>query len=369
MGKPAAGGAAWCLLLSAALAPGLTPERLLVIVNEASAASRAAGERYVKARSLSYAQVCRIRTTEAEEISWETYEKEIAAPVREYITQRKWRERILCLVTTQGVPLKIRGTSGNQGTSSSVDSELTAVYRELAGEPVPREGPLANPYFQKQTPFDRDSYSMYLVTRLAGYTPADVAALINRAARARNTGVVALDQRSGELDEGNLWLRQAASRLPPQRVRLEPTAAVLRGLRNVIGYASWGSNDPNQRRRELDFEWLPGAVAVQFVSTDGRTFREPPAAWRLTSWLDRPNHWEGSPQSLAGGLIRQGVTGASGRFYEPLLIYAPRPQILFPAYLMDGRTLAESYWSAIPAISWMNIVVGDPLCRLAGEGR
>ena len=32
---------------------------------------------------------------------------------------------------------------------------------------------------------------------------------------------------------------------------------------------------------------------------------------------------------------------------------------------LRGWTLAESFWTAIPAVSWMNIVVGDPLCKLA----
>jgi hypothetical protein len=36
---------------------------------------------------------------------------------------------------------------------------------------------------------------------------------------------------------------------------------------------------------------------------------------------------------------------------------------LFPAYF-HGRNLAESYSVAIPGLSWQNIVVGDPLCRL-----
>ena len=52
-----------------------------------------------------------------------------------------------------------------------------------------------------------------------------------------------------------------------------------------------------------------------------------------------------------------------GHVYEPFLEYSPRPDYLFPAYL-NGRNLAESYYLSIPAVSWMNIVVGDPLCRL-----
>ena len=41
----------------------------------------------------------------------------------------------------------------------------------------------------------------------------------------------------------------------------------------------------------------------------------------------------------------------------------PHPDQLFPAYF-HGRNLAESYYVSIPGLSWQNIVVGDPLCKL-----
>jgi uncharacterized protein (TIGR03790 family) len=131
----------------------------------------------------------------------------------------------------------------------------------------------------------------------------------------------------------------------------------------VIGYASWGSNDPNHKNRTAGLRWLPGGIATEYVSTDSRTFHEPPAGWRITSWKDRGGFYAGSPQSLTGDLLREGATGASGHVYEPYLPYSPHPDLLFPAYL-DGWTLAESYWRSIPWLSWMNVVVGDPLCRL-----
>ncbi len=74
----------------------------------------------------------------------------------------------------------------------------------------------------------------------------------------------------------------------------------------------------------------------------------------------------GSPQSLTADYIHEGATGASGHVVEPYLHACPRPQILLPAYL-GGRNLAESFYLSIPLLSWMNIVVGDPLCRLRKE--
>jgi uncharacterized protein (TIGR03790 family) len=354
------------LLLAAALAlPGLDREQVVVIVNESSADSRAIAEYYVRARGIPARQVCRIRTTAEEEIGRAEYDREIAAPVRQFLKQRGLNEQILCLVTTRGVPLKVRGGGGGRKTTAaSVDSELTTLYLDRAGELA---GPLPNPYYQSRKPFTRKDFPMYLVTRLTGYTVADAKALVDRSLLARNAGVVALDQRGSLMDSGDIWLGATARVLPKERVRLEGTKAVLTGLKNVIGYASWGSNDGNRKERDPGLGWLPGGLATQYVSTDGRTFREPPPGWRLTTWADRGHHWAGSPQSLTGDFIRQGATGASGHVYEPYLVHAPRPQILFRAYLLEGRTLAESFWASIPALSWMNIVVGDPLCRVGAE--
>jgi len=62
-----------------------------------------------------------------------------------------------------------------------------------------------------------------------------------------------------------------------------------------------------------------------------------------------------------GDLIRAGVTGVAGHVDEPFLDATIRPEVLFPAYA-SGRNLAESYYAAMPYLSWQTIVVGDPLC-------
>ena len=71
----------------------------------------------------------------------------------------------------------------------------------------------------------------------------------------------------------------------------------------------------------------------------------------------------GSAQSLSADYILEGATGASGHVYEPYLMFTPHPDLLLPAYY-QGRTLAESYYLSMPALSWQNIVIGDPLCSL-----
>ncbi len=336
-----------------------------MVINQQSLVSRHIGEYYVHKRGVPLAQVCQLHTVSAEEISRDVYQTEIEQPIRTCLAKGALTEKILYFVTTLGLPLKIAGQGeGLQTTAASVDSELAALYGRMHGMSVPFAGPVANPFFgQLGSVFRHPAVPVYLVTRLAGYSFEDVRAMIDRAQEARNTGMFVIDVRGDNNTEGNTWLRRAARLLPSERVILEDSPKVLYDQKNVIGYVSWGSNDPDRHRRHLGFQWLPGAIASEFVSTNGRTFTEPPETWNIGTWKNPATWFAGSPQTMTADLIHEGATGASGHVYEPFLGLNPRPDYLLPSYY-KGRNLAESYYLSMPGISWQGIVVGDPLCRL-----
>ncbi|MBN9660934.1 MAG: TIGR03790 family protein [Acidobacteria bacterium] len=354
------------LLFAAAGACGaLTPGEVLVLGNSNSAVSRSIAEYYARQRQIPKDHILLLDLPMQEEISRQEYDSRIAGPVGAFLRKRGWIDRILAIVTTSDVPLKVEGTRGTRATGASVDSELAALYGDLRSVPHSLPGPIQNPYYGSGRPIAHPEFPMYLVTRLTGYTFQDVRAMIDRSLAARNRGIVVLDQRAPGVEIGDNWLARAANRLPSGRALLEESAKVVYGAKFVIGYASWGSNDPNRHERDVRFQYLPGAIVTEYVSTDGRTFREPPASWVPGgSWKNRAEHWAESPQTMSADFLRQGATGVSGHVYEPFLEQTPHPELLFQAYL-SGRPLAESFWSAIPGLSWMNIVVGDPLCRLA----
>jgi uncharacterized protein (TIGR03790 family) len=260
--------------------------------------------------------------------------------------------------------LKIQGGGSRMSAEyASVDSELTLLYGKMKGAAFVHRGVVPNPFFmQRDAPFRHPQFPIYLVTRLAAYDLAGVKAMIDRSLAARNRGKFVLDLNAPDGD-GNRWLETAAMLLPRERVVVDATAKVLYGQKDVIGYASWGSNDGNRKRRWLGFEWLPGAIATEFVSTNARTLKRPPEDWNLTTYEDRRHFFAGSPQSLTADLIQDGATGASGNTYEPLLTGCVRPDYLLPAYY-QGRNLAESYYMALPFLSWQGVVLGDPLCSL-----
>ena len=375
-----AAGAGWAvvaaalaaLLVAPASALGQSAENVLVVINAASPASVEVGEYYATKRAIPASQVVRLKTATVETIARQDYESSIEVPIGAWLNRNALQDRILYIVLTKGVPIRIAGTGGRQGTVSSVDSELTLLYRKLLGQSFPVLGMLDNPLFLADRdvataqPITRFNSEIYLVTRLDGFTTADAKALVDRSLAAERAGTIVLDQKSTLIDRGgDQWLQTAAERLKStavaSQVALENSQKVATATGPVLGYFSWGSNDPANQLRRFGLTFAPGAIGGMFVSSDGRTFVEPPATWKPSPPNGGPV-FRGSFQSLAADLIRDGITGVSGHVDEPFLDATVRPQILFPAYVA-GFGLAESFYLSIPFLSWQTIVIGDPLCR------
>jgi uncharacterized protein (TIGR03790 family) len=349
-----------------AVAQNSGPQNVLLVVNDKSAVSRTIGEYYARKRSIPQSNICHISTSTEEDISRAAYDQTVAAPIRLCLEQKNLVETVLYLVTTLELPLRIQGTSDNLNASvSSVDSELTLLYTDIkSNRPHRIPGAIPNPFFgKKDSRFSHPEFPVYLVTRLAAYDFAEVRNMIDRSLQAKNQGKFVIDMSSFLDTEGNNWLRDAALRLPAERVIIDQSAAVLYEQSDVIGYAGWGSNDKSRHRRFLGFHWLPGAIMTEFVSTNARTFQRPPDDWNISDWEHKDLWWKGAPQTLTADSIMEGVTGASGHVAEPYLVFTPRPDLLLPAYF-SGRNLAESYYLSIPMLSWQNVVIGDPLCSL-----
>ena len=350
-------------------------ENVAVVINENSAASITIGERYAEARALPSSNVLRIRTPAQETIDRPTYETTIERPISAAIAREGLQDRILYLVLTKDVPIRVAGTVGLQGTVASVDSELTLLYRALTGKRMPTSGRVENPYYlgsrevSTALRFSHQQQDIYLVSRLDAFTVPEALGLVDAALKPAGEGRVVLDQRAPLVNSGaDEWLAAAAQKLVAQggadRVLLETTPKPVRDAGPVLGYYSWGATDPQLRARKSGMQFVPGAIASTLAGTDARTFQEPPVSWvPMHSPGDRSTHFRGSPQSLTGDLIREGITGVAGHVADPLLDGLIRPEILFPAYL-SGFNLVESFYLAMPFLSWQSVVVGDPLFAL-----
>ena len=115
---------------------------------------------------------------------------------------------------------------------------------------------------------------------------------------------------------------------------------------NLLGYFSWGSNDPNYNEKAYEsLRFAPGSIGDTAVSTSARTFLPTTGG-----------------QSLIADLIAHGITGVKGYTDEPLLQAIASPSVTMERYT-SGFTLAESLYAASRFVGWEDVVIGDPLCR------
>ena len=370
-------GSVTCLVIWLAMAPEVraqSPENVAVVVNDNSAESQRIGAYYAKTRGLPPSNVLRIQTSTDVAIERNTYVTTIERPLGLAISRAGLQDRLLYLVLTKGIPLRIAGATGLSGTAASVDSELTLLYRRLVGLPFSLAGTIDNPYYLgareigEALPFSHREHDIYLVTRIDAFTVDQALALVDRAQAPGMEGRILLDKR-GKASSADPWIEKAAKRVTdqedPSRVVVE-TSGILAREAPVLGYYSVVGTGLPSRPRQLGLGFTSGSIAANLASFDARTFRQPPDDWQPTASPEKSAWFEGSGDPLIGDLIREGVSGVSGQVGESYVLGAVRPEILFPAYLA-GFNLAEAFYLALPTLSWQTIVVGDPLCAPFGR--
>jgi len=84
---------------------------VLVVSNRASAASETVARYYIEHRGIAQTNVCAIMTAVTESIARPAYESQIEAPIWQCIASARAQDRILYIVLTKDVPLRISGIS------------------------------------------------------------------------------------------------------------------------------------------------------------------------------------------------------------------------------------------------------------------
>jgi uncharacterized protein (TIGR03790 family) len=97
--------------LTGIVARAQTGANVAVVINEESATSKQIGEYYVEKRGIPESNVIRLRMPPEEGISRAAYAALIERPIALALTERGLQDRVLYLVLTKGVPLRILGTS------------------------------------------------------------------------------------------------------------------------------------------------------------------------------------------------------------------------------------------------------------------
>lgn len=101
-----------------------------------------------------------------------------------------------------------------------------------------------------------------------------------------------------------------------------------------------------QVRYAESFTLADGSIFNTIESFNGRAFGTDLRAFGQEQLID---------------FIRGGGTLGIGHVWEPFAFTVPKNEALINAFLLGPLTWAEAAWAAIPQVSWMQIVVGDPL--------
>ncbi|MEI6035002.1 MAG: TIGR03790 family protein, partial [Verrucomicrobiae bacterium] len=368
------------LALPSVRAGSLDAAATVILFNTNDPESRGLAQYYANRREIPSSQVVGLACLPAEEIQRADYEKAIAAPLRAIFQKRGWwttgrdssgrqvvtDSKIRFVAIMRGMPLKIANDPSIPPADSipglpeliasrndaSVDSELATL-----GMPVPGPaGIFPNPYFRRFTPIRDNPVSpgILLPARLDGPTPSIVRAMIDDAISAEKSGLYGwsyVDARgitSGGYAEGDLWMSHLiglmrAQGLPVIFDNLPPTFPAGYPMTGAAVYYGWYAGAADGPFADAAFQFRSGAVAVHIHSFSAATLRSTTANW-------------------CGPLLARGAAATLGNVYEPYLSLTANLDV-FQDRLMSGLTLAESGWMSQRALSWMGVVIGDPLYR------
>lgn len=349
----------------------------VVIFNSSDPSSEALAQYYAKKRSIADDHVFGVTTATTSEISREEYNNNIAAPIKATFLKQGWwtleggritSTKIRYVALIRGMPLKVR-TMG-QGAfparkdqpepiasrdEASVDSELACLG---LGDASPA-GLIPNSYFKRFTPILESitDPGLLLVCRLDAPHEATVRAMIDAATVVEADGLWGwcyVDSRNiqtGGYAEGDEWLKNLATEtrakgIPVLWDKAPETLPLGYPVTNAALYYGWYADSVCGPFADPTFRFRPGAIAVHIHSFSAVTLSDPNAAW-------------------CGPLLEHGAAATLGNVYEPYLTLTAHLDV-FQDRLMTGMTFAESAYMSMRALSWMGVVIGDPLYRPYG---
>ncbi len=116
------------LLLCSIARAGLQADELLLITNKNVPAGKALAEFYAQARGVPAGRIVSLDLPQGDEISFDAYERSVVPALRQALSAGGLDQKVRCLVTFFGVPLRI---SGRVATTAERD-EVQAINKELA---------------------------------------------------------------------------------------------------------------------------------------------------------------------------------------------------------------------------------------------
>ncbi|MCE9520434.1 MAG: TIGR03790 family protein [Verrucomicrobia bacterium] len=358
----------------------------VVVYNKSFNGSKALADFYAEKRHIPADKVVGIECSNEETISRNEFENTIHEALLRKFNEKKWwtiekrdlidpngrpvgqgpqvvSQNIRVVVLMRGVPLRIKRNSDNpdlvatEADEASVDSEIASLG--LLGRPL--AGPMENRYFQSMRRF-ADHYEargQLIVGRLDAADDATVKRMIEDSLKAEHDGLwgrAAIDfaLKDGAYLEGEQWLGNCVKLCRDTGIPVfaERSRELLRDewpLPDTILYFGWYADNIQGALASPDFRFKPGAIASHLHSYNAALLRT------------KTEHW-------CGPMLDHGAAAVLGNVWEPYLKLTTHFDLV-TARLLDGFTLGEAMWSGTPALSWMNVLVGDPLYTPFPKGR
>jgi uncharacterized protein (TIGR03790 family) len=348
----------------------------IVVFNKDVPESAELAKFYAQKRGIARDHLVGLSVSKTEEISRIEYDTMIRDPLRAVFKERNWwtlheprggqvtveSNSIRFVAVMRGMPLKIRPATNYPGDKSgeppiwnrndaSVDSEVAA----LGAFSDQISGPLPNPYFQSYRAITEvDHSAVLLVCRLDAPEVATVRRMITDAIETEKTGlwgrayIDSAHNSTAGLGLGDHWLAEIRDQLHKAGVPViyEDTPAIFPNtypMTDCALYFGWYSGTVSGPFTQFDFQFRPGAIAVHIHSFSASTLHDENANW-------------------AGPLVTKGAAATIGNVYEPYLQLTAHLNI-FNDRLVHGFTFAESAYMSVQTLSWMSVMVGDPLYR------
>jgi len=362
-----------CMASLAVAGPAPTAAETLVIFNPNYPGSEALAKHYAAARGIPSQRLLALPCPPSDDISRADFESQIRDPLRHQFDKRRWWQRgdkqtvntalatrvkssqIRVVALIRGIPIRIRREMSDpplgKEDEASVDSEISL----LGMEPYERSGFVPNPFFHNASGTEQlpPPPGLLLIGRLDGPDDATVRRMIEDAITMEKIGltgraVLDLARKDGSYEQGEEWLRRCAtlyrkagipvyvdrsSELIPKHWPLPDTAL----------YFGWYQDHVGGVFEDPDFRFARGAVVCHLHSFSAANLRNPSKFW-------------------AGPLLLRGAAATLGNVWEPYLGLTCHFD-LFNERLLAGSNLVEAAWAACPGLSWMQVVLGDPLYR------
>ncbi|MBK8092295.1 MAG: TIGR03790 family protein [Verrucomicrobiaceae bacterium] len=360
------------LLQAQTAAPWDAAAETVVLYNPKFAGSEELARYYAEKRLIPTSRIIGLECQTNESMSRGEYDRQIRTPLRQAFVTRKWwvtdpkikaagasnvREaRVRIIAVMRGVPFRIGREKQNPQAAMEDEASVDAELAVLAMNAPDTAGGLKNPYFgqPERAGYFQKAPGLLLIGRLDGPDDKTVRRMIDDAVATEQSGlqgraVIDLAQKNtGGYKEGEDWLKNTALvyqryGIPTWTDRVEPLLQDHWPLPDTALYFGWYTSDIQGAIASPEFQFRRGAVVCHLHSFSAAQLRDGTRSW-------------------CGPLLTRGAAATFGNVFEPYLGLTVHFDIL-NLRLLEGFTLAEAGWNATPALSWMNVILGDPLYR------